>query len=48
LGFFRNEDYGKLAGGLSLLDAIVQTGDAAFDFKPSKLTVTLHSPVDFS
>ncbi len=42
------EDYEKLAGGLSLLDAVAQTGDADFDFEPPKLTGTLHNPVDFS
>ncbi len=42
------EDYEKLVGGHSLLDAIAQTGDTAFDFEPSKLTGRLHSLVDFS
>ncbi len=42
------EDYEKLAGGLSLLDAIAQTGDADFDFEPSKLTGTMHKPADLS
>ena len=42
------EDYEKLAGGLSLLDAIAQTGEADFEFEPPKLTGSLHNPVDFS
>jgi PHD/YefM family antitoxin component YafN of YafNO toxin-antitoxin module len=42
------DDYEKLAGGLSLLDAIAQTGDADFDFEPSKLTGTMHKPADLS
>jgi PHD/YefM family antitoxin component YafN of YafNO toxin-antitoxin module len=42
------EDYEKLAGGLSLLDAIAQTGGADFDFEPSKLAGTLHKPADLS
>ena len=42
------EDYEKLVGGLSLLDAIAQTGDVDFDFEPSKLTGTLHKPADLS
>lgn len=42
------EDYEKLAGGLSLLDAIAQPGDADFDFEPSKLISTLHKPADLS
>lgn len=42
------EDYEKLAGEHSLLDAIAQTGDADFDFEPPLLTGALHKPVDFS
>ncbi len=44
------EEYEKLAGGLSLLDAIAQTGDLDldFDFEPSRLTGTLHKPADLS
>ena len=41
------QDYEKLTGGLSLLDAIAQSDGKDLDFDPPKLSGALHKPVDF-
>lgn len=41
------EDYEKLTGGLSLLDAVAQLDGEELDFDPPKLLGVLHKPADF-
>ena len=41
------EDYQKLAGsGMTLLEAVAQTGAPAFDFDPRRLSGPLYRPAD--